>query len=222
MDILDVMGARHSVRQYTDRPIGPGEAEALRAEVEAINAESGLTFRLVLEEPGAFGGMMAHYGQFQGVRNYLILAGPKAPDLEERIGWYGERMALKAAGLGLDSCWVAMTFRKGAVKKETQGRLVCVLALGYGESHGVPHKSKSMEELCRAEGELPPWFRRGMEGAMLAPTAMNQQKFRFRLLPEDRVRGENLGGPYSKTDLGIVKYHFQEAAGRENFRWAEE
>lgn len=221
MDILDVMCARHSVRQYTTRPIGAKEAEALRAEVEAINAESGLSLRLVLEEPQAFQGMMAHSGKFRGVRNYLILAGPKAPNLEERVGWYGERAALKAAELGLDSCWVAMTFRKGAVKRAAQGKLVCVLALGYGEGHGVPHRSKPMEELCRAEGELPPWFRRGMEGAMLAPTAMNQQKFRFHLLPDGKVRAENLGGPYSKTDLGIVKYHFQEAAGQENFRWAE-
>lgn len=54
---------------------------------------------------------------------------------------------------------------------------------------------------------------------MLAPTAMNQQKFCF-TLSEGAVKADNLGGFYSKVDLGIVNYHFELGAGRENFRWA--
>ena len=58
-----------------------------------------------------------------------------------------------------------------------------------------------------------------MAAAMLAPTAMNQQKFCLSL-SEGAVKAENLGGFYSKVDLGIVQYHFELGAGRENFRWA--
>lgn len=29
-------------------------------------------------------------------------------------------------------------------------------------------------------------------------------------------------GPCSKIDLGIVKYHFEVGAGKENFKWEEE
>ncbi len=55
----------------------------------------------------------------------------------------------------------------------------------------------------------------GQQATLLAPTAMNQQRFRFTLLPDDTVRAESRGGSYSHVDLGIVKYHFQLGAGRE-------
>lgn len=70
-----------------------------------------------------------------------------------------------------------------------------------------------MKELCAADGPLPDWFKSGMEAAMLAPTAVNQQKFRI-TLSGDTVKAESLGGFYSKVDLGIVKYHFEIGAGR--------
>ncbi len=221
MDQLSLMKHRHSVRQYTDRALEPAAVEALQTEIAAVNAESRLRLRLITEEPTAFQGPLAHYGKFRGVKNYLILAGPKVPDLEEKIGCCGQRLVLKAAELGLDSCWVALTFRKRAVRKASDGKLVCAVALGYGENHGIPHKSKPIDQLCQAEGEMPSWFLRGMEGAALAPTAMNQQKFRIHLSADGGVRVENLGGAYSRVDLGIVKYQFKQAAGAENFHWAD-
>lgn len=60
-----------------------------------------------------------------------------------------------------------------------------------------------------------------MKAALLAPTAMNQQKFRF-TLSGNEVSAKSTGGFYSKMDLGIVKFHFEEGAGRENFTWKNE
>ena len=115
---------------------------------------------------------------------------------------------------------MALTFRKGKcpVAVAPGEKLVCVAALGYGQTHGVPHKSKSLSEVCRAEGDLPDWFRSGVEAALLAPTATNQQKFLL-TLEGDAVRAESTGGFYSKVDLGIVKYHFEVGAGRDHFTW---
>ena len=220
-DWMDVMRSRHSVRQYTAMPISPEDRDALAAELAHCNAEGGLHLQLVTDEPDAFGGFMAHYGKFDGVRNYIALVGKKGPDLEEKLGWYGERLVLLAQRLGLNSCWVALTFRKGKCQYVARPgeKLVCVIALGYGEGHGVPHKSKPLEALCRTEGPMPDWFRRGMEAALLAPTATNQQKFRF-TLSGDAVRAESTGGFYSKVDLGIVKYHFEVGAGPAAFHWS--
>lgn len=77
-----------------------------------------------------------------------------------------------------------------------------------------------METLCPAAGAMPEWFRRGMEAAMLAPTAMNQQKFTISL-SGSTVTAKSSGGFYSKTDLGIVKYHFEIGAGKECFTWTK-
>ena len=222
MDIMRAMELRHSVRAYTDRPIEEEVLSALRAEIDACNRESGLHIQLVTGEPRAFNSLMARYGSFSGVTDYLVLAGKKGPELEERCGFYGERLVLLAQSLGLNSCWVAMTYRKvrTAYVLEEGEKAAVVIALGYGQTQGVPHKSKPIEAVVRAESPLPDWFRRGVEAALLAPTALNQQKFTFSL-DGDRVSARAGSGFYTKIDLGIAKYHFEAGAGRENFRWKE-
>lgn len=223
MEFKQAIRERHSVRRYTGRKLEPEVVAALRAEIDAGNAQGGLHMQLVIDEPKAFSGFLAHYGKFRGVSNYIALIGEKGDRLDEKVGYYGERAALYAQTLGLNTCWVAATFGKSTVKKSCaigkKERLVCVIALGYGETQGAPHKSKPLGELYTAAGDIPEWFHAGMEAARLAPTAMNQQKFLF-ALSGDTVMAESTGGPYSKVDLGIVKAHFEIGAGTENFRWA--
>lgn len=221
MNIKEAMAARHSVRQYKKQALTAEAVSALQAEIEACNKESGLHIQLVTNEPKAFDGFMAHYGKFSGVTNYLALIGKKGPELEEKCGYYGERLVLKAQQLGLNTCWVAMTYSKIATDFVMgQGEKLCVvIALGYGETQGVLHKSKQAEYAMKADGQAPQWFRDGVEAALLAPTAMNQQKFVFSL-DGNQVSAKPGLGFYSKIDLGIVKYHFEIGAGTQNFTWA--
>jgi hypothetical protein len=51
-----------------------------------------------------------------------------------------------------------------------------------------------------------------MKAAMMAPTAMNQQKFLISLDGEEPVITAGRG-PMAKIDLGIVKYNFEAASG---------
>ena len=222
MDIIEAMKARHSVRSYKGTPIEASSVKTLQTEIDACNQESDLHIQLVINDKQAFDSFMAHYGKFSGVQNYIALIGRKSPSLEEQVGYYGQRIVLLAQTLELNTCWVAMTFRKKAVKSICEiakgEKLVCILALGYGETQGISHKSKPLEQLYRAIQPIPTWFQAGIEAAALAPTAMNQQKFYF-TLSGGMVRAESTGGFYSKVDLGIVKYHFEIGAGRENFKW---
>lgn len=220
MELKEAMERRHSVRQYTDRPVPPEVLARLNEEIARHNREGGLHIQLVAEEPEAFKGALAHYGSFRGVRNYLCMIGPKGPGLEEALGYHGEALVLEAARLGLDSCWVALTFRKRKCRCTVAPgeKLVCVIALGYGTSCGVPHKSRPLSEVCQGEEPLPDWFRAGVEAALLAPTAVNQQKFLLTLEGE-KVQAKATGGFYSGVDLGIVKYHFELGSGRKDC-WA--
>ena len=219
MDIIEAMQKRHSVRSYLDKPIAAEKSKKLRSEIAACNAEGNLNFQLVTDEERAFGGMMAHYGKFSGVKNYVALVGKKTDDLQERTGYFGERLALFAQTLGLNTCWVALTYKKvkSAFSVGKGEKLVCVLAIGYGATDGAAHKSKPAAQVSEAQN-APEWFLRGVEAALLAPTAMNQQKFKF-ILNGRGVRAKSGGGFYTKTDLGIAKYHFEVGAGRENFEW---
>lgn len=221
MNMQETMAARHSVRQYKDRPLELEQVSALREEIEKCNRESGLHIQLVTDEPRAFDGFMAHYGKFSGVTNYFALIGERGPGLEEKCGYYGERLVLKAQQLGLNTCWVAMTYSKikTAFTVGKGEKLCVVIALGYGETQGVPHKSKPAAEVMAVSGPVPEWFKQGIEAALLAPTAMNQQKFVFSL-NGDKVSVKPGLGFYSKIDLGIAKYHFELGAGTEYFTWA--
>ncbi len=221
MNILEAMERRHSVRRYLDKPIPSGLRERLQAEIDACNREGNLHMQLICDEPAAFSGAMARYGRFTGVQNYIAVAGMKAPDLNERAGYYGERVVLLAQQLGLNTCWVALTFskRKARFTLEDGEKLVLVIALGYGATQGSPHRSKPMSQLARCPGSMPDWFRRGTEYAQLAPTAVNRQNFLLELTGDRTVRAKALRGGYARLDLGIVKYHFEQAAGQENFTW---
>lgn len=221
MNMTEAMKARHSVRQYKNQPISAETISALQAEIDACNKESGLHIQLVRDEPKAFDSFMAHYGKFSGVTNYIALIGPKSLGLDEKCGYYGERLVLKAQEFGLNTCWVAMTYSKiKTAFTVKQGEKLCVvIALGYGETQGIPHKSKAISEVSKVEGVMPDWFKNGMEAALLAPTAMNQQKFLFALNGR-KVSVKSGMGFYTKLDLGIVRYHFEIGAGKDNFEWA--
>ncbi|MBQ3895139.1 MAG: nitroreductase, partial [Clostridia bacterium] len=137
-DIWDIMRQRHSVRQYDNRAVEPEKAALINAEIERINAESGLRFTLFVDEPEAFKADKPSYGSFSGCRNYVVLAGKKGDD--EKIGYFGERLVLFAQSIGLNTCWVAMTFEKSKVQPSLGAGEVLfdVLALGYGLNDGRP------------------------------------------------------------------------------------
>ncbi len=215
MELMEAIRNRHSVRSYTDQKIEGETLTALREEINVCNREGGLHIQLVTEEPEAFSGFMAHYGHFENVKNYIALIGKKDKNLSEKLGYYGERIALKAQQLGLNTCWVALTYSKGKSKCviEKGEKLVCVIAVGYGATQGKQHTNKPAEKLYKADSTLPDWFQNGLEAVMLAPTATNQQKFLL-TLNNGKVNIKDTGGFYSKIDLGIVKYHFEVGSGR--------
>lgn len=140
--------------------------------------------------------------------------------MDEKCGYYGERLALKTQQLGLNTCWVAMSYKKipGAFEVESGEKITVVIALGYGKNQGTAHKSKPAEAVSNLDGGSPQWFKDGVEAALLTPTAMNQQKFSLNYTGE-KVTAKAGTGFYTKLDLGIVKYHFEIGAVRDNFTW---
>lgn len=221
MELMDAIKSRHAVRAYTDRPLGSTVRAELFSFIEACNQESGLHIQPVFDEPKAFSGLMARFGRFSGVRNYIALIGKKSPDLEEACGYWGERIVLRAQQMALNTCWVAMTYRKvkEAFSLGQDETLCLVVALGYGAAQGTPHPSKPREAVMQASAPVPDWFLSGIDAALLAPTALNQQKFLFSLNGIS-VSAVSEKGSCTKIDLGIAKYHFEVGAGKENFLWA--
>lgn len=228
ISLLEAIRARHSVRRYHPQPLAAEAVEALRSRISEINAQTGLHIQLVLNEPKAFTGILA-YGKFSGVSNYLVMAGTANKQLDENVGYYGEQLVLLAQQLGLNSCWAGLSYRRiaGTYELLPGEKVACYIALGYGLTPGVPHKSKTVQQLSNASADTPPWFEAGVQAAALAPTAINQQKFHFEYLPPCSPtdlpqvvarRGFSLVG-YTEMDLGIARLHFEIGAAHHRFSW---
>ena len=229
MTLEEAIKARHSVRAYKAQPLTEEIVKVLEKEIEEQNRQGHLHIQLIKNEPKAFQGKLAKYGKFSNVTNYLVMAGQKAEDLDERIGYYGEHLVLLAQTLGLNTCWVGLSYSKipGTYVLEEGEVIKAYIAIGYGETQGVGHKIKTVGKTSNASDITPSWFRKGVEAALLAPTAVNQQKFFFEYIPAKdskpaqviAKRNFSLIG-FTQMDLGIAKYHFEVGAGKDNFEWA--
>jgi hypothetical protein len=219
MTFLEAINERHSVRSYLDKPIPSEIVSLLNEYIKKCNEDSGLNVQLITNEPKAFNCFLSRYGKFNGVKNYLAIAANKHKYNYETIGYYGEKIVLYAQTLGLNTCWVALTYKKTkSVLKLNKGeKLHLVISIGYGKNQGKKRKSKAITDVCDSCTH-PDWYIKGIESALLAPTAMNQQKFYF-TRNGNKVKAKSGAGFYTKMDLGIVKLHFEIGAGKENFEW---
>ena len=238
MTLQEAIEARHSVRAYKDQPLAEEVVKRLEEEIAEVNQTGSLHIQLIRNEPKAFQGTLAKYGKFRNVTNYMVMAGKKSDDLDERIGYYGEHLVLLAQTLGLNTCWVGLSYKKipDTYVLDESEVIKAYIAIGYGETQGSSHKIKTVEQVNRtavrtfgssknASDITPLWYTKGIEAALLAPTAVNQQKFSFEYVGTNNGRhqvrakkGISMIG-YTQIDLGIAKYHFEIGAGREHFDW---
>ncbi len=223
MDTLQLMKTRHSVRQYTEQKIDGEALERLKAQLISAEKKSGLRFELILNEPDAFNCFLSKKVGFKNACNYIAVIGEKTFENEMKAGYFGTEIVLFAQDIGLNTCFVCGTYSKRKVKcKLRKGeKILCIITVGYGETQGTAHINCSIDKLCDFRGDMPPWFMKGMDYAMLAPTALNKQKFCLILRNGNEVKLTDRGGTCKGVTLGIVKYHFEMGAGKENFRFVK-
>lgn len=221
MTLKEAAEQRHTVRKYTDKKLPADMIEKLTERIGGCNEKYGLSMKLITENTDALGAAV-RLVMSKGVRNYIVLAGKNAPDTDEKLGYCGADIMLFAQTLGLNSWWIGGTFSRSGVRKnipESEAeKIIGVIVVGFGTSHGVPHKPKSSETVSSYDGTVPQWFANGVKTALLAPTALNKQAFFIKGSSSDVKIIYNGGGIFAGTDLGIVKYHFELGAGKENYK----
>ena len=210
MNILDIMRDRHSVRKYKKVQIEPEKRQILDEFAEKLNKKYGTALQVVYDEPTAFDCLLAR--NFENADNYLIVGA----DNMQQAGFVGELFVLMAQSLGLNSCWAALTYSKSVVNKiaKIKSKTMLVIAIGYGQTNGVAHKNKPVEKLVQLTGEKPENFDNVVEAVMLAPTAINQQKFKLFCANGNYEVKKSGRGFYQNIDLGIVEAHLALATGK--------
>ncbi len=215
MTELEAIQARHSVRRYKAKGVEGDIVKQIEEKVAEVNAESGLHFQFLNDGGEAYANLFLKFSGLDSAPASIACVGPDAPDLDEKVGYYGEKIVLFLQTIGLNTCWVGSFSKKRSEAEVKEGeKNVISIAVGYGENEGKAHKSKSEDQLVEASGKRPEWFNEGVKAALLAPTALNQQKFVIRLKDADTAEIVSKGGAFTSVDLGIVKYHFEVGSGR--------
>lgn len=214
MTELEALRERHSVRAYQDKKIEAEKVAKLKALIDQCNQEGNLNLQLLEDAGGTFKRLMSKFMGLGSAPSVIACVGPDDATLDERIGYYGQKIVLCAQMLGLNTCWAGTFSEKNSPAKRSSGdRFPIVIAIGYGVNGGRVRKSKTMDQVVAGgmDGK-PEWFRKGVEAALLAPTAINQQKFEIVLNSDGSVEFKDKGGVLSKIDQGIVKYNFEVGA----------
>ena len=153
---------RISRRSFLNDPLTEQQRQEIGAYIREQNAVSQLTVSFLEDGSCAFGNIKTTYGMFSNVRSMLLLKGrADMPDLKEKIGYYGEDLALFLTGMGLGTCWVGGTYDKEALDVRPDEELVCVLLVGKVKKASVKRKASSLypagqsQEYSRADDRRP-------------------------------------------------------------------
>ncbi len=215
MTDLEAIYERHSVRQYKPDRIEEDKVKELKSKIDELNLEGDLHLQLIEDAGKTYNRLINRASGLGSAPSVIACVGKDSEDLDRRVGYYGEKLVLFAQTLGLNTCWTGTFNRKNTEADIPEGyRLVICIAIGYGKDGGRVRKSKNASQVSEAAGERPEWFDKGVEAALLAPTAINQQKFMIRLGVDDKVEFIDKGGVLSQVDIGIVKCHFEIGSGR--------
>lgn len=218
MDFKEAMQKRHMVRKYTDKPLSDEIIAKINERIELNNKTYNLNMKLMINNSKGVSSIMKLI-MARGVNNFIILAGDVSGNLDERLGYSGADIMLYAQTLGLNTWWVGGTFNRSVKRYVDNKKVTGIIAIGYGQTQGVPHKSKNVEDVSKYEGTIiPPWFISGVDGALLAPTALNKQDFML-IGNGNRVKIECSNGIFTGSNVGLIKYHFELGAGKGNFEW---
>lgn len=218
MNIYEAMSKRHKVRKYLNKPLSEDIIKKLKNRIDKNNEKYNLAIKLVLNDSNAFSGILKLF-LAKGVKNYFVLAGKDTPNLHEKLGYCAADLMLYAQTLGLNTWYVGGTYsKKNVTKNAYSSEVVAIVAVGYGATQGVMHKTKKIEDVSYYNGDMPDWFKNGVIVSLFAPTALGKQAY-FIKGEENKVSITCNNGIYTNQDLGLVKYHFELGAGKENFEW---
>ncbi|HEX2985222.1 MAG TPA: nitroreductase family protein [Caproiciproducens sp.] len=220
-DWLKAIEVRTSRRTYNGEPIEPQAAGRLRLLVEDCNAEGGLNIRFVEDGADLFRSLKS--GMIRGVPSYFALAAEiNLPHRLEKIGYYGELLALECTALGLGTCWISGTYDKSGCQKMIGLRggeeLSGIITVGYVNPEKtlkektmslVSKKRKPVEQWITPSQGLPDWVENGVQAAGKAPSAMNGQPVRFAFENGAVTASVEKPSSYQGMDLGIAMAHFE-------------
>lgn len=226
MNNCEAINKRSSTRKFIDKKLDDEILKDIKCMIDCINEESGLTIKLVKSGESAFDFIKKDYGIFNNVKSVILLKGPTEKlHLEEKIGFFGEKLCIELVKMNVDNCWVASTYDKNRFRNyvEKNENLVCVMPIGIGSNYlsikeriaeRLAKKNKrGLETFYNADKELPKWLVEGIVAVQKAPSANNKQPVIVEYINDEVTIRLTTGNENKLADLGIAKANFVMCVG---------
>lgn len=226
-NIDKIIEERRSVRSFnTSEPLTASEVETLRKAVEEAESPFGGKVSIALKQfdlKGTF--KPSTYGTINGASWYFLLGTDSSEESQLSLGFRMEKVVLKAASMGLGTCWIAATF-KGTSFAEAAG-FPADTPLQVVMPVGRPAEKKSlMEKITRTalgSAKRKPMsdlfivnenskYYEPLEMMRLAPSSTNSQPWRAEVDDNTVYFYYEKKSEASILDLGIGLSHFYLAA----------
>lgn len=231
MKTLDeIITERKSVRTFdASRPLTPEDVVALQTALGEAKSPFGGDVAIDLKQFDLKGSFKpSTYGTISGAEWYFLMGTDSTQAAQLTLGFRMEQVVLKAAEMGLGTCWIAATFKgtqfAQAIDFPSNIPLQVVMPVGYpAEKRGMldritrtvvgSAKRRPMDELFLSHAFTKPVstqsrYYHALEMMRLAPSSTNSQPWRA-LVDGDTVYFyyENKSKA-SVLDLGIGLAHF--------------
>jgi len=162
MDALEAIATRHSTRAYTGRPVSKDVLERIvDAGRRAPTARNVQPWEFVVVTDAGTRKRIAditEYGKFIAQSPACIVVFCKDTKYYLEDGCAAtENMLIAATALGVQSCWVAGDKKPycgtiaGLLGVPAGYKLICLVALGYGETPGKPTPKRDLREVIHWE-----------------------------------------------------------------------
>lgn len=202
--INNIVKKRKSIRTYNTEEISSEIIGKLNHYINEINGpfKESITFKILDSKERLNGARLGTYGVINGTNKFIAAKAKEGQYSLEELGYEMESLVLYATSMGLGTCWVGGTFKKGqfakAMEVEEGEILPIILPIGY-EREKKTLIDKIMRLISKCE-KRKPWneifyfrdfscpltqyctldgFKDVLENVRLAPSAVNKQPWRI-------------------------------------------
>ncbi len=221
---------RNSRRNYTGDLVPDEILSKIEMISESFHPIPGARSVILKKTPqNMFTGIVGSYGAINNAPHCIVMLGDmRQSHVQEAIGYHGEALVLEATSNAVDSCWVGGMMRRDVIESqldiENDEMVLAVIALGYAFENKSKiermmsgligaERRKTLSSLLHLKSEEPKgWKLKALEAARRAPSAVNRQPWRFRILDESIEIYCTDGRSKSispRLDCGIAMLHLE-------------
>ncbi|WP_163318404.1 nitroreductase family protein [Dysgonomonas sp. 520] len=232
MSVIELIKERKSVRSYTGEPLNKELVDSINNYIERLNPPFGAKarIRLISAKTGEQPVKLGTYGVISGATDFLLLIGEKGLMSEAGAGYMFEQAILFCTGLGLGTCWLGGTLKRGdfltqirlsgdeelivispvGYKREKRTLLDSIMRTGARSDKRKPFGSLFFNgtfEIPLTEADAGN-YNTPLEMVRLAPSGSNKQPWRV-VMKDGGFHFYYRTGRFSVNDIGIALCHFE-------------